>query len=177
MHEFEIWIYSVVNRGLSRHTFHPSLRSQFHNNYHNCLWEYESHNINWRGGSGTIFDYDYLINNSSLIYNFHQTICKWRGGSSRGSFSIHIRQYPFNIKINSDDKQLDILMNEYQDWWFIWISTLSISISLMLILMIYVSINDDDWEYIFLMIITTKANDCDRGLAAYIFTTDYAQVV
>ena len=47
----------------------------------------------------------------------------------------------------------------------------------MLILMIYVSINDDDWEYIFLMIITTKANDCDRGLAAYIFTTDYAQVV
>ena len=54
---------------------------------------------------------------------------------------------------------------------------MSISISLMLILMIYVSINDDDWEYIFLMIITTKANDCDRGLAAYIFTTDYAQVI
>ena len=29
---------------------------------------------------------------------------------------------------------------------------------------------------IFLMI-TSKANDCDRGLAAYIFTTDYAQVI
>ena len=25
--------------------------------------------------------------------------------------------------------------------------------------------------------IISKANDCDRGLAAYMFTTDYAQVI
>ena len=35
--------------------------------------------------------------------------------------------------------------------------------------------HDDNCE-IFLTRVS-KANDCDRGLAAYIFTTDYAQVV
>merc|ERR550525_2300625 len=34
---------------------------------------------------------------------------------------------------------------------------------------LYMNINDADCENI------SKANDCDRGLAAYIFTTDYAQ--
>ena len=36
---------------------------------------------------------------------------------------------------------------------------------------LYININDADCENI------SKANDCDRGLAAYIFTTDYAQVI